>query len=145
MPKPPSSSDLQHVQPHPGSIAVKSSAKEAFRRFSVPTDVIALPKRLVVFSFYISTTSEKLTAVLVGQTQSNISAPSATETTRSSGYPTPITYRGFCSGRRLVHVCTLRDCQSIATSTLKLLTPCNTHLLLRHQIILLSRYQACLA
>ena len=30
---------------------------------------------------------EKLTAVRVGHTQSNMSAPKATETTRSSGYP----------------------------------------------------------
>ena len=33
----------------------------------------------------------QLTAVRVGHTQSNMSAPRATETTRSSGYPTPIT------------------------------------------------------
>lgn len=40
-----------------------------------------------------SLTKEKhaLTAVLEGQTQSNISAPKAMETTRSSGYPTPMT------------------------------------------------------
>jgi hypothetical protein len=32
-----------------------------------------------------------LTAVLVGQTQSNMSAPRAMHTIRSSGYPTPMT------------------------------------------------------
>lgn len=65
------------------------------------------------------------TAVRVGQTQSNMSAPNATETTRSSGYPyeiillegiytacreqltTPITYLGFPSGSSPVQVSTL--------------------------------------
>jgi hypothetical protein len=37
-----------------------------------------------IFSLYCC---RKLTAVRVGQTQSNISAPKATDTTRSSGYP----------------------------------------------------------
>lgn len=45
---------------------------------------------------------EDITAVRVGHTQSNMSAPRATETTRSSGYPTPITYRGLFCGSQSV-------------------------------------------
>jgi hypothetical protein len=40
-------------------------------------------------------------AVLVEKTQSNISIPRQTHTTRSSGYPTPIRYLGLFSGKSL--------------------------------------------
>ena len=43
----------------------------------------------------------------MGHTQSNMSAPRATQTTRSSGYPTPITYLGLCSGNQFVQALTL--------------------------------------
>jgi len=42
-------------------------------------------------------------AVRDGYTQSYMSAPSAEHTTRSRGYPTPITYRGLSSGNNAVH------------------------------------------
>lgn len=64
-------------------------------------------KALELVSIHHDKTKVKCTAVLVGQTQSNMSAPNATDTTMSSGYPTPITYRGLLSGRNPVHVSTL--------------------------------------
>lgn len=39
------------------------------------------------------------TAVLVGNTQSNMSAPRAQQMTISTANPTPITYRGFPGGK----------------------------------------------
>ena len=75
-------------------MGVKSLAKLAWRRFRVPVEVMALPKRYTRISFRLFEENEdyvnigellELTAVRVGHTQSNISAPRATETTRSSG------------------------------------------------------------
>lgn len=48
-----------------------------------------------------------LTAVRVGKTQSNMSHPSAQQTTKSAANPTPIKYRGFSLGRRSVERCTI--------------------------------------
>lgn len=42
-------------------------------------------------------------AVLVGKTQSNISTPRETPKARSTGYPTPIRYRGLPAGRTSQH------------------------------------------
>mmetsp|Transcript_5105 Transcript_5105/g.21701 ORF Transcript_5105/g.21701 Transcript_5105/m.21701 type:complete len:213 (-) Transcript_5105:199-837(-) len=42
-------------------------------------------------------------AVREGYTQSYMSAPSAVHSTRSSGYPTPITYRGLSFGSAAAH------------------------------------------
>src|SRR3972149_4283060 len=41
-----------------------------------------------------------LRALRVGMTQSNMSTPCATPSTRSSGVPTPIRYRGLAPGSR---------------------------------------------
>jgi hypothetical protein len=38
-----------------------------------------------------------------GGGHTHMSAPRATHTTRSKGYPTPITYRGLFAGRRAAH------------------------------------------
>ena len=73
----------------------------------------------------VSVSDEKLTAVRVGKTQSNISQPSAEHITRSMAnlnlfksklqfdeqttYPTPIKYRGFSLGRNSVERVTIRQ------------------------------------
>jgi hypothetical protein len=57
--------------------------------------------------FYIFCTVFILTAVLVGNTQSNISTPRAQHTTRSAAKPTPIKYRGLSSGSKSVVRCTI--------------------------------------
>lgn len=94
IPRPPLSFGRQHVQEQSSSIGSKSSAYRECLRFRTPRDVMAFPKRC----WDVSTDSqgnrwsrlgnpvgEPLTAVLVGQTQSNMSAPRATATTMSSG------------------------------------------------------------
>jgi hypothetical protein len=43
-------------------------------------------------------------AVRVGYTQSYMSTPRAVHTTRSSGYPTPMRYRGLSAGSAAVHL-----------------------------------------
>mmetsp|Transcript_35980 Transcript_35980/g.101294 ORF Transcript_35980/g.101294 Transcript_35980/m.101294 type:complete len:241 (+) Transcript_35980:299-1021(+) len=45
-------------------------------------------------------------AVRVGNTESYMSAPRAEQMTTSSGWPTPMTYRGLWAGRRAVHCAT---------------------------------------
>ena len=66
-----------------GSGARSSRAWVAFRRFSRPWWVKSRPLR----------------AQRVGRTQSNMSTPAPTETTRSTGVPTPMRYRGLSAGR----------------------------------------------
>lgn len=56
---------------------------------------------------YLFTINEKknylLTAVRVGKTQSNISIPRETQTTKSAANPTPIRYLGLSLGKKSVH------------------------------------------
>lgn len=59
------------------------------------------------------------TAVRVGYTQSNISIPSATQTTKSSANPTPIKYLGLSSGSKSVHLFTIRQKSSLHSPPLK--------------------------
>lgn len=47
--------------------------------------------------------NNRLTAVLVGKTQSNMSTPRAEHITRSTANPTPIRYRGLFFGSNPVH------------------------------------------
>ena len=60
-----------------------------------------------------------LTAVLVGNTQSNISTPRAQHTTRSVAKPTPIRYRGLSSGSMSVVRCTILQKSSLLSPPLK--------------------------
>lgn len=60
----------------------------------------------------------KLTAVRVGNTQSNISTPSATQTTRSMATPTPIRYRGLCLSSIPVPRLTIGQKSSLASPPL---------------------------
>ena len=102
MPRPPSSCVRQHGHVQSAWMAVKSVANDAWRRFRVPVGTMALPKRwwrgggfrvsfvgLEGWLDYVrgkgGEKKEIRTAVLVGQTQSNMSAPRAMETRRSSG------------------------------------------------------------
>lgn len=59
------------------------------------------------------------TAVLVGNTQSNISIPNATQTTKSAEKPTPIKYLGLSSGNNSVHLLTIRQKSSLHSPPLK--------------------------
>lgn len=52
-------------------------------------------------------------AVRVGKTQSNISTPRAEQITKSSGYPTPIQYRGLSFGSKSVQSDTTRQNSSL--------------------------------
>jgi hypothetical protein len=70
------------------SMGEKSFAKAALRIFRVPEETMALPKRwFLSVKDWLETGYERLTAVRDGHTQSNMSAPRAIETIRSSGYP----------------------------------------------------------
>ena len=64
-----------------------------------------------------------LTAVLVGNTQSNISTPRAQHTTRSAAKPTPIRYRGLSSGSNPVVRCTIFQKSSLLSPPLKGIIP----------------------
>lgn len=75
--------------------------------------VIFNSKKLVLKKKTITKESSLLTAVRVGKTQSNISMPSATQTTKSAAKPTPIKYRGLSSGSRSVHLFTIRQKSSL--------------------------------
>lgn len=87
-PRPPWSVGRQHAQVHPSSTGRKSSAKRLLLSFRVPEETIASPKRwLMSVSKHNEHGAVNLTAVRVGHTQSNMSAPRATATTMSSGYP----------------------------------------------------------
>lgn len=96
IPKPPSDWGRQVLHEQPSMTGLKSVAYEACLRLNVPASVMALPKRYVddmVSALILSRDVERkrdgkyfiLTAVRVGQTQSNMSAPRATATTMSSG------------------------------------------------------------
>lgn len=61
----------------------------------------------------------QLTAVLVGKTQSNISIPKATQTTRSIAIPTPIRYLGLLLSKISVPRLTIGQKSSFASPPLK--------------------------
>lgn len=54
-------------------------------------------------------------AVLVENTQSNMSTPKQEQTTTSTGYPTPIRYRGLSFGSTSVHYATVLQKSSLSS------------------------------
>ena len=93
------------VQSQDSSIGEKSFAKALLLRLRLPG------------AFMIK--ADPNLAVLVGNTQSYMSTPSAEQTTKSTANPTPIRYRGLSLGKTSVETETIFQKSSLASPPLR--------------------------